>query len=182
MESMMHDLFTRALGIQGPWRIQDVQFSEQEQELHIYLEYPRGSRFRCPECGKDGVPVYDAIERQWRHLNFFQYKTYLHSMAPRIHCPECGVKTVHLPWTRPGSGFTLLFEAFIMTLAREMTVTALARLIDENDTRIWRVIHHYVQVARVKESYVDVRLGLTRHPESVAINTSRSLLTWTNRR
>jgi transposase len=44
-----------------------------------------------------------------------------------------------------------------MTLAREMPVLALARLINENDTRVWPVIHHYVQSAREKECYVDVR-------------------------
>jgi transposase len=157
MESMMHDLFTRALGIQSPWQIIDIQFSEPERELRIYLGYPRGSRFRCPECGKDDVPVYDSTEREWRHMNFFQYKAYLHCSVPRIRCPQCGVKTAHLPWARPGSGFTLLFEAFIMTLAREMPVLALARLINETDTRVWQVIHHYVQRAREKECYVDVR-------------------------
>jgi transposase len=157
MESMMNDLFTRALGIQAPWRIGDVQFSEPEKELHIYLEYPRGSRFRCPECGRDDAPAYDSSDRQWRHLNFFQYKAYLHASVPRVRCAQCGVKTVHLAWSRPGSGFTLLFEAFIMTLAREMPVLALARLIEEHDTRIWPVIHHYVQTARTREDYSHVR-------------------------
>jgi transposase len=67
------------------------------------------------------------------------------------------VKTIRLPWARPGSGFTLLFEAFIMILAREMPVTAAARLINENDTRIWPVIQYYVQSARTRECYTEVR-------------------------
>lgn len=157
MEPMMQDLFTRALGIQSPWRIGDVQFSEPDKELHIYLTYQRGSRFRCPECGHDNAPVYDSSDRRWRHLNFFQYKAYLHASVPRVSCSQCGVKTVHLAWSRPGSGFTLLFEAFIMTLSREMPVLAVARLINENDTRIWPVIHHYVQTARTREDYTLVR-------------------------
>jgi transposase len=58
------------------------------------------------------------------------------------------VRQVAVPWARPGSGFTLLFEALVMTLAREMPVKATAGLVREHDTRLWRVIHHYVDKAR----------------------------------
>ena len=42
------------------------------------------------------------------------------------------------------SGFTLLFEALVMALVKEMPVAAVAGLIGETDMRIWRVVHHYV--------------------------------------
>jgi len=42
-----------------------------------------------------------------------------------VKCPQgCGIKKVEVPWARPGSGFTLLFEALIMALVKEMTVAA----------------------------------------------------------
>ena len=88
MESIMQDLFGRALGIQAPWRIQDVQFSEPERELRIYLEYPRGSRFQCPVCGKDHAPVYDSSEREWRHMNFFKYKAFLIDISSLFRAPH----------------------------------------------------------------------------------------------
>jgi len=47
-----------------------------------------------------------------------------------------------VPWARPGSGFTLLFEALVMALVSEMPVAAVGELISEHDTRIWRVVHH----------------------------------------
>ena len=156
MTSPIDELFSRALGLEEPWQVTKIEFSESDQEINIYLNFPRGSRFRCPKCGRSDVPAYDTKEKRWRHLNFFQHQAYLHCPMPRVNCPECGIKSVELPWTRPGSGFTLLFEALIMALAREMTVSALARLIDENDTRIWRVIQHYVSEARKKEVYDDV--------------------------
>jgi len=37
--------------------------------------------------------------------------------APRLRCPEHGVHLVSVPWASEGSGFTLLFEAFVMLLA-----------------------------------------------------------------
>jgi hypothetical protein len=51
---------------------------------------------------------------------------------------------VVLPWARPGSGFTLLFEA----LLAQMPVKAVACLVGEHDTRLWRLLHHHVERAR----------------------------------
>jgi len=57
------------------------------------------------------------------------------------------VRQVWLPWARAGSGFTLLFEALVMTLVAEMPVAAVGELVGEHDTRIWRIVHHYVDRA-----------------------------------
>jgi transposase len=72
----------------------------------------------------------------------------LHARVPRVRCEQCGIKTVNVPWARPGSGFTLLFEALVMTMVSAMPVKAVARIVGEHDTRLWRVIHHYVDEAR----------------------------------
>ena len=60
------------------------------------------------------------------------------------------MRTGSVPWARPDSGFTLLFEAMVMTLVSAMPVKAVARMVGEHDTRLWRVIHHYVDQARAK--------------------------------
>ena len=50
----------------------------------------------------------------------------------------------------PDNGFTLLFEALVMTMVSAMPVRAVARIVGEHDTRLWRVVHHYVDQARAK--------------------------------
>jgi hypothetical protein len=55
---------------------------------------------------------------------------------------------VHVPWARPDSGFTLLFEALLMTMVSAMPVRTVAKMVGEHDTRLWRVLHHYVDQAR----------------------------------
>ena len=50
------------------------------------------------------------------------------------------VLQVVLPWARPGSGFTLLFEAFLRILAQALPAKRIADLIGEHDTRLWRIL------------------------------------------
>ena len=140
-------LFNLALGLTPPWQVVNVRFDAGAKELHLYVDFPQGSRFPCPECGGDS-PVYDAeSDRVWRHLNFFEHKTFLHARFPRIQCSACGVKTVEGSWARPGSGFTLLFEAFALLLCKQMPPHAAASLLGEYDTRLWRLVEAYVEPA-----------------------------------
>ncbi len=143
-------VFQAALGLSQPWQVGGLRFDQSAGRLDIDLFFEAGSKFPCPVCGKL-CTAYDSAEHTWRHLNFFQHTTYLHARTPRIQCSEHGVLTVSLPWTRERSGFTLLFEALIMMYARNgLTPTAIGRLVDEHDTRIWRVLEHYVDEARAR--------------------------------
>jgi transposase len=66
------------------------------------------------------------------------------------------VKQIKVPWARKSSGFTLLMDSLIVLLAQHMPAKAVADLIGEHDTRIWRVLEHYVQVARSNEDFSKV--------------------------
>ena len=142
-----NQLFTLALGLVPPWMVDEVRFTAEEKRLDLHVNFPKGSRFPCPVCGQD-CPVYDTQEKVWRHLDFFQHAAYLHARVPRVQCPEHGVHLVSVPWAREGSGFTLLFEALVMAMVREMPVLTVARLVRETDQRLWRVLDHYVAKAR----------------------------------
>ena len=158
MREQMQELFRLALGLAEPWIVGKIEFSEEQHQLDLWLDFPVGSRFACPECGRDDCGVYDTTERTWRHLNFFQHKTFLHARQPRITCPDHGVKTVAVPWARPGVGFTLLMEAFVLLLVQGgMTPAQAGRLIDEHDTRLWRVLQHYVDKARSEADFSEVK-------------------------
>jgi transposase len=121
------------------------------------INFPKGSTFACPECGQSGIKAYDTEKKTWRHLNFFQHEAYLTTRVPRIRCVKCGLRLVDVPWARSGSGFTLLFEAVIMTLAKSMPVNTIASFVGEHDTRLWRILHHYVDEARDKADHYNVR-------------------------
>jgi transposase len=151
------ELFQMALGLESPWYVERTEFDAESRRLDLYLDFRRGGRFTCPECGAGGCPAHDTTEKSWRHLNFFQHEAHLHARIPRVQCEACGVKLVEVPWARPGSGFTLLFEAMVLAMVKSMPVAAVGRLVGEHDTRIWRVIHHYVGRARDEVSHAGVR-------------------------
>lgn len=153
-------LFTRALGLESPWEVTDVQLDQGARRLDISIDFKRGSRFPCPVCGAL-APVHDTSDKQWRHLDFFHYQTYLHARVPRIGCPEHGVKAVEVPWARPGTGFTLFMEACIMSLVSVMPVATVARHLRTTDKRLWRVLAHYVDKARSAEDFSRItRIGI----------------------
>jgi transposase len=141
-------LLQLALGLTPPWTVSRSDFDTEAHRLDVEIDFAPGSRFACPTCGAADCSAYDTERKTWRHLNFFQHEAYLHARVPRVRCEQCGIKTVNVPWARPGSGFTLLFEALVMTMVSAMPVKAVARIVGEHDTRLWRVIHHYVDEAR----------------------------------
>ena len=151
------ELFQMALGLESPWFVDRTEFDAEARRLDLYIDFHRGGRFVCPECGAGGCPAHDTTEKTWRHLNFFQHEAYLHARVPRVACEACGVKLVEVPWARSGSGFTLMFEAMVLALVRSMPVAAVARMIGEHDSRLWRIVHHYVEVAREEVSHAGVR-------------------------
>jgi transposase len=142
------ELFQTALGLIEPWRIHRVDFSIERERLDIHVRHNRGFKFICTNCTTNNG-VHDTVKRTWRHLNFFQYETYLRCHVPRIRCTTCKkTTTIPVPWARTGSGFTLLFEAFAMELAKVMAISLVGLTVGEYDTRVMRIVTHHVSNAR----------------------------------
>lgn len=141
----MQDIFTLGLGLTPPWRVAAQHLDRERHPNELWLEVVAapGAAFPCPRCGHLAKP-HDWKETIWQHLNFFQHHCFIKARVPRVSCPEHGVLRVHVPWARPDSGFTVLFEQAALTLVREMPVAAAARLIGVTDKRLWRVIEFYV--------------------------------------
>jgi transposase len=141
-------LFEAALDIRSPWSIASCEFSVEDRQLVLRMEFAEGSRFACPACQVAGCAVHDTKPQRWRHLDFFQHKAFIEARVPRVRCESCdSVRMVEVPWARKNSGFTLLMESLIMELVRHMPVLPLARLIGVSDGAVWRVITFHVERA-----------------------------------
>ena len=150
------ELFTKAIQLEEPWYIEKVEFKN--EELHMYVAFKKGFKFKNKENNE--VTAYDTINKVWRHFNFFQYKAYIHCDVPRIKNSK-GINMVEVPWSRANSGFTMLFESFVIELSKKMSVKAIARIVKEYDTRIWRILGYYVSNARENIDYSKVtKIGI----------------------
>lgn len=143
---MQNQLFEAALGIANPWYIKGVDFDAGQKSLSIHIDFVAGSRFACP--GIEGAhPVHDTQIKRYRHLNFFQHECHLEVRVPRVKLPDGKVALVEPDWAGKLSGFTLLFEALVLMLARQMPFAAVARIVGESWHRVYAVCATYVELA-----------------------------------
>lgn len=139
-------LFTQALGLSSPWKVVSTDFDPKAKTLDLVIDFERGARFADPESG-ELCPVHDTAQRSWEHLRFFEHRTTIQARVPRIKTPSGAVKTVEVPWAKPNGGFTLLMEAYLLTLAKVMPVAEVARQTGVSEDRIWHLIRTRVDAA-----------------------------------
>ena len=65
------ELFKKLLGLEEPWYIKEIRFDHDDTRVDIWIDFQKGSRFKCPLCGKL-YGVHETDERTWGHLNIFQ--------------------------------------------------------------------------------------------------------------
>lgn len=158
LEPSEQSLFTQALGLSHPWEVIGVEFDPELGRIDIEIDFRRGSKFTCGSCEAEAQPVHDSRHRTWRHLNLFQYQAFFHARVPRTSCATCGkVIQVSVPWARPSSEFTLLFEAFGLTLCSKLPVDTAAQQLAIGDDPLWKILHHYVDQARALEDFSLIR-------------------------
>ena len=115
-------------------------FLSADEERELARRYRQGDE----KAGHKLACAYLPLVRIAAEFYFFQHRTLLHARTPRATCPECGVRKAATPWARAGSGFTLLFEAYVLALAKSMPIANAAERLGEHDTRLWRIVEHYV--------------------------------------
>ena len=88
------------------WCITKVTCDDANEEIHVTLKYLRD------KVVVDGTeyPILDfRHERNWRHLDLWQYKTILEARIPRYRI-NGQVKSVEVPWALPTARLSWLME------------------------------------------------------------------------
>lgn len=154
---MTNQLFAAALGVTGPWYVRDVEFNAEKQLLTIAIDFAKGSRFPHQDAGALH-PVHDTQTKRYRHLNFFQHECYLEVRTPRIKLPDGRVVLIDPDWAGKLSGFTLLFEALILAMCRQMPFAAVARMVGESWHRVQAICRRYVELALARADLSSVTM------------------------
>jgi transposase len=143
---MTTQLFATALGIQSPWIVQGVDFDEVKRQLTIQVDFVAGTRFAHPDAAGEH-PVHDTQVKRLRHLNFFQHECFLEVRVPRVRLPDGKVRLVEPEWVGRLDGFTLLFEALVLSLCQQMPFAAVARLVGLSWHRVHAICSRYIELA-----------------------------------
>jgi transposase len=132
-----------------------VDFDEKAKTLTVLIDFKPGTRFGI--SGHEGAhPVHDTVSKTYRHLNFFEHECHLQVRTPRVKLPNGSVRLVEPDFAGRLNGFTLLFEALILMLARQMPFAAVARIVGESPHRVLAVCQKYVEMACGLADYSDV--------------------------
>lgn len=162
-DEMLAEVFSQSLGLGPGWEVAGAEFAEvgpgpADRELRVRVARRPGAAVPCPCCGRP-CGVHDTREREWRHLDIWQFRTVVSCAVPRVDCPECGVRTAAVPWeAREGRHFTAHFEAQVLLMVMSgMTVSAVARALREPDTKLWRLVVSASSEARAAADHSSVR-------------------------
>lgn len=158
-ENNTHEIFIEALHIKDPWYLTEIKF--QDNKLIIEVDFKRGAMFEDDDNGNDVAKmykVYDTKPKTWRHLNFFQFECFIKARTPRIQRDDGRVRLITPPWSGVMNGFTLLFEALIISLVKEMPVSKLAMFLGTYSGKIWKMLELYTLGAQMDEDYSNVKV------------------------
>lgn len=147
----VEELFHELLGLGEKWWVESAEY---HQELNSFLivvrETPELWRHeRCPKCGAKESGCYDHVEpMRWRHLSVFNKQSEIVCELPRGRCRQCGaIWRVPPPWEGKSKHFTKEFEAFALTLMREMPMKKAGEIVGVDDQRLWRMLFAHVDAA-----------------------------------
>ncbi|GHV43050.1 hypothetical protein FACS1894180_1010 [Bacteroidia bacterium] len=95
------------LPLNKEWEVSEVETAESAEEIFVKL------RYTLDYVEDNGVrySIYDhRSERKWRHLDLWQYKTFLVAQLPRYKDNNGFFKTVSVPWAEEYERMTVLLE------------------------------------------------------------------------
>ena len=138
-----YSLLNRLLNFGSDWQIDDVKVNEKIKEIDIFLKYSRSTCFFFffePDC-----LIYDfTAARSIRHLDLFDYKTFVNFRTPRAKTSKGNVVKIPVPFADSRVSFTYLFEIkVIKTLELSKNQTATAKYLNTT----FEIIHHIMERA-----------------------------------
>jgi transposase len=131
------------LPINTAWEVSSVSSDELSEEIFVKLHY----KYDYVEDNGNRYPIYDHRKmRKWRHLDLWQYKTYLMAEVPRYKDKNGFFKTVSIPWSDEYERITnLLKKKTIETLQATKSQSKTADLLRISFEQVHRIMHQSVQ-------------------------------------
>ncbi|MDO9153132.1 MAG: ISL3 family transposase [Paludibacter sp.] len=103
------DFLERLLNFGDGWKIEDVEIRKSKKELYLHICYTKPTAI-CPHTNEDSK-IYDyGQERTIRHLDLFEYKTYLRFRLPRVINSVKVISSIKTSFADERVSYTYLLE------------------------------------------------------------------------
>jgi len=110
-----HQFFDLLLNLDDNWQVYEVDADYNTEEVRIKIKFI-GKHIDCIETLK-AYKIYDhAPEREWRHLDTIQYRTFISCSLPRYKRNDGKILTLTPPWASKHEHHTFLFEHAVIDL------------------------------------------------------------------
>lgn len=153
-------VLAKAFGVEGAV-VEDVEWKD--DALHVVVRARARERGRCSRCGARGSG-YDtsSAARRWRAPDVGLCRAYVVTTLRRVVCKEHGVVTEAVPWARPRSGFTRVFENLVAWLAVRTDKTTLSTLLRVAWRTVGAILERVVATTRHQRDPLEgvTRLGI----------------------
>jgi hypothetical protein len=108
MQSNIKEILEKILlPVQDGWQLDRIESNEFKSEVNVYLNYGLDTY----QIDGETYPLYDSREeRKWRHIDLWQYKTFIYCKLPRFKSNDGSIKTIDVPWADPFERMTWLLE------------------------------------------------------------------------
>jgi transposase len=164
----IEETFHQLLGLDDCWRVITASYEESQNRFVIQVEEtPQLWKAESNRVGFE-VSCYDHVQPlEWRHLNVFNKEAVIICRLPRgryldLQASAQGREKVYRvkpPWEGGSKHFTREFEAFALTLMREMPVKKAGEILGESDKRLWRMLFLHVKAAQAASEWAVVWVG-----------------------
>ena len=120
------ELIRQILNLGEGWVVKDMIVNKSMKEVDIYIEYTKSTGYFSGT--KTEFKIYDfKHSRRFRHLDIFDYKTYLNARLPRVKNDRSEIKVIEICWAGERLNYTYLFENKVIELlqmSKNQTKTA----------------------------------------------------------
>jgi hypothetical protein len=103
-----HEILNKILlPLNSSWTVSEVKVDEKKEEIDVVLTYNQSHIEVDGNC----YGIYDhRPARRWRHLDLWQYKTYITADIPRYKDEKGFYHSVKIPWAEACERMTILLE------------------------------------------------------------------------
>jgi len=120
------EILEQLLNLGDDWEIVDILINDNFKEINLYFRYTKPTGLY--PGSKEERKLYDFTpERQIRHLDIFEYKTFINVRIPRVKNNRGEISTIDLGWAGKRVSYTYKFESRVietLRLSKNQTKTA----------------------------------------------------------